>query len=187
MGTPRAPDRPVPVRFFPASRLGLVVGLAVGLGGAVLVRVGAPSPPPVVDESPPALVPASGVPAREPPPTLDGRVSLPGVVNVWLESCADCMPAFKAWREIERAGALAGVLLTNVAYGQASPQFVEAYRVHQNLIVDADGELMVKRFGIGSFTTLVLDRHGHEVLRDRPERQGYPARVNAAWRSVASR
>lgn len=186
MRTPRASDRPVPARFFPAARLGLVVGLTVGLAGAVLVRVVDAPPSPVVD-APPVLAPAVGVFPREPPTNLEGRVSLPGVVNVWLESCADCMPAFKAWREIERAGTLDGLPLTNVAYGQASPQFVDAYRVHQNLIVDADGELMVKRFGIGSFTTLVLDRHGHEVLRDRPDRQGYPERVKAAWRSVAAR
>jgi len=100
----------------------------------------------------------------------------PLVVNVWLQGCQDCMPAFEAYREI---GPGMGLVFdtVNVAYGQVDLAWARRYRVDSNLVVDPDGAAIVKPLGIDSFTTLIVDADGNVVHTDRPDRAGYAQRV----------
>lgn len=106
----------------------------------------------------------------------------PWVVNVWLQGCDDCAAAFTAAAALEREGTWARWPTVNVAYIRADPAWAAAHGVGRNLITDADGTGMVHPFGVSTFTTLVIDRHHAEVLRDRPDRAGFVARVDEALR-----
>ena len=109
-----------------------------------------------------------------PPATLS-------IIHVWLQGCQDCMPAFEAMRRLEDDGGLGvDVPIYNVAYGEADPTWATRYGVRANLAYDAAGTNVVRPLGIGTFTTLVVDRGGAILLRDRPDRPGYRARVRAA-------
>ncbi len=116
----------------------------------------------------------------------DGEQALPNgrktVVHVWLQGCADCMPAFEAMRrdsaEFEREWE--GVPTINVAYGQADPSWAAAHGVRHHLVYDATGSAIVQPLGITSFTTLVLDEGGHVLHRDRPDSPGYVGRIRHA-------
>jgi len=105
----------------------------------------------------------------------------PTIINVWLQGCQDCMPAFEALRDLEEHGGLGvKVPIVNVAYGEADVAWARKYRVDRNLVFDVGGSAVVKPLGIGTFTTLVLDANGSIVHRDRPDRPGYRDRVRAA-------
>jgi len=109
-----------------------------------------------------------------PPATLS-------IVHVWLQGCQDCMPAFEAMRRLEDEGGLGvDVPIYNVAYGEADPTWAMRYGVRTNLAYDVGGASVVRPLGIGTFTTLVVDKGGTVLLRDRPDRPGYRARVRAA-------
>ncbi len=160
----------------------MVAGAALWVAaGFVIARLRAPGPRAV--ESTPGYVAG-----RVGPVTLHGPdhdVSLPpktyAVVNVWLQGCADCMPAFEAMRRLEDEGGLGvAVPVYNIAYGEADPTWALRYGVHTNLVFDPGGTSVVRPLGIGTFTTLVIDSHGTILLRDRPDRPGYRARVRAA-------
>ena len=46
------------------------------------------------------------------------------VVNVWLQGCSDCMPAFDAMAELQSEGGLnVGGPIINVAYGEADHEW----------------------------------------------------------------
>lgn len=114
-----------------------------------------------------------------------GTVVLPparrSVVNVWLQGCSDCMPAFEAMAKLEREGGLgADVPVVNVAYGEADLAWAQRYGVGSNLVYDLGGAQVVKPIGIRTFTTLVVDPNGSIIHRDRPDRAGYVARVRTA-------
>ncbi len=114
----------------------------------------------------------------------DGNVALPGergaVVHVWLQGCADCMPAFEAHKRIVDAGGLGVALpIVNVAYGEVSTEWAKRYGLTDALVTDSGAQL-VQPLGISSFTTLVIDRRGRVVLRDRPDQPGYLERVRTA-------
>ena len=114
----------------------------------------------------------------------DGARRIPGasamVVHVWLQGCADCMPAFNAIQKIEDEGGLqVPVPVVNVAYGEADPTWAGRYRVRDNLVFDPNGASVVNPLGIRSFTTLVVDEDGNILLRDRPDRPGYVSRIQA--------
>ncbi len=113
-------------------------------------------------------------------PRLQG--SGPWVVNVWLQGCDDCAPAFEAAAALDREGAWSRWPTVNVAYIRADRAWAEAHGVGRNLITDADGTGMVLPFGVSTFTTLVIGRDHSELLRDRPDRPGFAARVDAALR-----
>jgi hypothetical protein len=106
------------------------------------------------------------------------------VVHVWLEGCADCMPAFAAIARLRDDPRLAPLPTLNVAYGTATPDFAARYGVDRRLVQDADGRAVVQPLGIGSFTTLVVAPNGRVVLMDRPDRDGYVDRVVAAYRAA---
>jgi hypothetical protein len=109
-----------------------------------------------------------------PPATLS-------IVHVWLQGCRDCMPAFEAMRRLEDEGGLGvDVPIYNVAYGEADPTWAMRYGVGSNLAYDAGGANVVRPLGIETFTTLVVDQGGTILLRDRPDRPGFRARVRAA-------
>lgn len=109
-----------------------------------------------------------------PPATLS-------IVHVWLQGCQDCMPAFEAMRRLEDEGGLGvDVPIYNIAYGEADPTWAMRYGVRKNLAYDVGGLSVVRPLGIGTFTTLVVDKGGTILLRDRPDRPGYRARVRAA-------
>ena len=103
------------------------------------------------------------------------------VVNVWLQGCSDCMPAFDAMAQLESEGGLnvEGPVI-NVAYGEADQAWARRYGVATNLVFDPAGAGVVKPLGIGTFTTLVVDPDGTIIHRDRPDRPGYAARVRSA-------
>ena len=103
------------------------------------------------------------------------------VVNVWLQGCSDCMPAFDAMAQLESEGGLnvEGPVI-NVAYGEADQAWARRYGVATNLVFDPAGAGVVKPLGIGTFTTLVVDPDGAIIHRDRPDRPGYVARVRSA-------
>jgi hypothetical protein len=109
-----------------------------------------------------------------PPPTRS-------VVNVWLQGCSDCMPAFNAMAQLQSEGGLSvdGPII-NVAYGEADPEWARRYGVANNLVFDPGGVSVVTPLGIGTFTTLVVEPDGTIVHRDRPDRPGYAARVQTA-------
>lgn len=113
-----------------------------------------------------------------------GEVALPGergaVVHVWLQGCADCMPAFEAHKRMVDAGGLGVTLpIVNVAYGEVSTEWAKRYGLGDHLVSDS-GAQVVQPLGISSFTTLVIDRRGRVVLRDRPDQPGYLERVRTA-------
>ncbi|MDB5220514.1 MAG: Signal recognition particle receptor protein FtsY [Myxococcaceae bacterium] len=114
-----------------------------------------------------------------------GLVAMPppkrSVVNVWLQGCSDCMPAFEAMAQLESEGGLnvAGPII-NVAYGEADETWARRYGVGKNLVFDPGGGSVVKPLGIGTFTTLVVEPDGTIIHRDRPDRAGYVSRVRAA-------
>ncbi|MBX3193007.1 MAG: AgmX/PglI C-terminal domain-containing protein [Labilithrix sp.] len=102
----------------------------------------------------------------------------PAVIHVWLQGCADCMPAFEALRDLEASGGLGvTVPIINVSYGAADPVWAGRYRVRENLVFDHGGQNVVRPLGIGTFTTLVIDETGAILHRDRPDAPGYRDRI----------
>lgn len=175
-----APEhRPVATGFFPAARVGLTVGVLVAVLGAVLLR----SEAPVVEAALEHARVGPGEVVRA-PVELPGALVGPVVAHVWLENCPDCMSAFEAHARLQEEHALAGMTQVNVAYGMSTPAFRAKYHVDENLIEDGDGSKVVARYGIGSFTTLVIDARGALLLSDRPDRDGYVERVRAAWQKT---
>jgi hypothetical protein len=177
----------------------LLVVLASMTGGALLHAYG----PALVRLLAPVAHGPGG--AREPgltdprgpigPVTLSGpqrTVTLPMegpvIVNVWLQGCADCMPAFEAYGAIDEAGGLrpAEVPVVNVAFGNADAGWASRYGVAENLVFDPGGSAIVRPLGIGTFTTLVLDSRGYVRHRDRPNLAGYADRVTGAVRALSS-
>ena len=119
--------------------------------------------------------------------TIQLPQSTPLVVNVWLQACQDCMPAFEAAAALERAGGLGvHVPVVNVAYGQASPEWAAKYGVAENLVFDPAGASVVQPLGISTFTTLVIDAKGSVRHTDRPDRAGYKERVVNAVRMLTN-
>lgn len=165
-----APEhRPVATAFFPAARIGIFVGVVVAIVGAWAYEGARAAAGAVREARAPSALPQ------------DSALVGPIVAHVWLESCADCMTAFEAHARIQDARALDGIPQANVAYGASTPEFRARYRVEAGLIEDTDGSKVVHRFGIASFTTLVIDKSGALVLRDRPDHAGYVERVREAW------
>ena len=117
-----------------------------------------------------------------------GTVAMPPrtrtVVHIWLQGCADCMPAFDAMAKIQSEGGLnVDGPVVNVAYGEADATWARRYGVATNLVFDPGGAKLVKPLGIGTFTTLVVDPDGTIIHRDRPDRLGYVTRVRSAMRN----
>lgn len=129
--------------------------------------------------------------SRIAPVTLSGpfgaELSLPQdepiIVNVYLEGCSDCMPAFQAYNELDAPLEDLGVPVINVAYGRAG-DFSKEWGLAENLVVDRGGAIVMP-LGIGTFTTLVIDAEGRVRARVRPTEDGYRRRiaeaVDAAW------
>lgn len=161
-------SRPVPVRFFPAARVGLAVGAVVAIVSAVSLRHAQPAAP--VSDRGPTLV-------------IDDirKVRGPVLINVWLQGCPDCMPAFDAWREMRSRNAFGNVDVVNVAYGSATADFAKRYDVDDHLMFDADGSKVVHPLGISTFTTLIFDAHGQLAFTGRPDSPDFETHVNAAW------
>jgi hypothetical protein len=108
---------------------------------------------------------------------MDRRV----VVHIWLQGCADCMPAFDALAALRRGGTFElSAPVVNVAYGEAPLAWATAHGVEQRLVFDPGGSRVVGPLGISSFTTIVLDARGDVLLIDRPDRSGYAERVTQA-------
>jgi hypothetical protein len=117
----------------------------------------------------------------------NGAVSLPqrAVIQVWLQGCADCMPAFRAFRDSYPALKEAwGLPIINVAYGEATVDYAKEYRVHDQLVFDPKGTALVNPLGIGTFTTLVVNERGEVVHRSRPTDEGYVESVRDAINKV---
>lgn len=187
-----------PVALFEGPRLAwfrgwplvLVIAAAVGLGvvldRAVVEIAAALEARRARAAHGPSSDPATAA-RRLAPSTLrgpDGAVAtLPperaSIVHVWLQGCADCMPAFEAAARLRDQPSLSSLPTINVAYGSASPEFAVRYGVDRGLVFDG-GDAVVRPLGIGSFTTLVVAPDGLVVHRDRPDRPGYVDRVVAA-------
>lgn len=112
-----------------------------------------------------------------------GSVQIPGsqamVVNVWLQACPDCMPRFNAARKLIESGESWPQPIVNVAYRRADPGWAKRYGVDEGLVIDS-GQAVVNPLGIGTFTTLVVDREGRVVHTDYVDRPGFLARVEDA-------
>ncbi len=122
----------------------------------------------------PSRLSGPGVTIAMPPPQRS-------VVNVWLQGCSDCMPAFEAMAKLQREGGLGiSAPVINVAYGEADLAWAQRYGVASSLVFDPGGANVVRPLGIGTFTTLVVEPDGRIVHRDRPDRPGYASRVRAA-------
>jgi hypothetical protein len=157
----------------------MVAGVALFLVGRwALERLSADSTkPPVITANDKRLTPVT----LEGP---DGQQRVPpfskAVIHVWLQGCADCMPAFEAMRDLDAHGGLGvGVPEINVSYGQADPAWAARYGVRRNLVYDRGGNAVVRPLGISTFTTLVVDEDGVVLHRDRPDREGYKERIRA--------
>jgi hypothetical protein len=169
------------LRFALTLGVGLVAGVALTVLG--LRMKGALEPRESMVELTPVSTPDGRV-VHLPPLPPGAPPHGPRVVHVWLQGCADGMPAFEAMRALSQNGGL-GVPEVNVAYGSAEPAWAERYGVGKNLVVDP-GENVVSPLGISSFTTLVLDADDHVRLVDRPDKPGYADRIRGAYQALAS-
>lgn len=142
----------------------------------------------VVDHVPSAV--AAGArqlpwPLSLPAPTGE-QITLtgPAVVNVWLQGCADCMPAFEANKQLMQAGGYGSdVPLYNVAYGRADVSWAASYLVDTQLVFDG-GAAVVQPLGIGTFTTLVVDGGGRVTVIGSPVATDHKQRVLAAFNAA---
>lgn len=157
----------------------VALGLLVGAAGAVK-RLEPPPPPPPAPAAPGGrtippvdLVGPDGSTLRLP------FAGGPSIVHVWLQACADCMPAFEAIGRLNAANTAWPAPVMNVAYGSADPAWAKQYGLDHRLVFDA-GSAVVGRLGIGTFTTLVLDANGNVRHMDHPQAEGYLDRVVAA-------
>jgi hypothetical protein len=151
-----------------------------------------PPPTPVSDDAPFQLrqCPPSPLVGKQFPKGKLGNaatsVELPTgkafVAHVWLQGCADCMPAFRAHRKWSLDGRLRPLdgHVVNVAYGSADPAWATRFGLDQTLVMDEGGHAVVKPLGISTFTSLVVDAEGRIVHADRPDCEGYPDRMVAA-------
>ena len=158
----------------------VVVSMAIGagvleLGRRLVSRDGSEGPPPIVTNEG-RLIPVmlTGPDGTMRVPAASGKT----IVNVWLQGCSDCMPAFEAMREqgareLDRCG----LKVINVAYGEGDPAWAGRYNVRTNLVYDRGGNAIVRPLAITSFTTLVLDENGAILHRDRPDRVGFGERM----------
>ncbi len=177
---------------------GVVVAAAVGYGAFhERPELFCPAPPPTPElvcpdvQCPPCLAAAQPTPVTpappEPPPMpapTRGDITGPAIVNVWLERCRDCMPAFSAWRDLKENGQLpSGAPIYNVVYGSQTAtlnDFAARYGVADNISFDA-GDRYVQPLGIGTFTTLVLDSRGQILAQIRPTDADFVRQLSAAW------
>lgn len=114
-------------------------------------------------------------------------MATPVVIQVWLQGCGDCMPAFEAHRELKAAGGLEpGLPVINVAYGHADPSWALQYGLGDGLVFDPAGAALVRPLGLNSFTTLIMDENGRIVLKDRPDNPGYADRMAGAIRALSA-
>lgn len=148
----------------------------------------------------------SAIPAATPtrvagPVTLHGPggtvtlpMKTPVMVNIWLEGCRDCMPAFEAYQAMGFAPQRAedvkgrglqthGVPTVNVAYGSATAEWAAKYGLSENLMFDP-GENLVKPLGIGTFTTLVLDEQGWVRFKGRPDDPGFAGKLDGVTQAL---
>lgn len=139
----------------------------------------------VVDHVPPVTTAANTRQVRWPltlPSPTGEQVTLtgPAVVNVWLQGCADCMPAFEANKQLMQAGGYGSdVALYNVAYGRADVSWAQGFLVDTHLVFD-DGAAVVQPLGIGTFTTLVVDAAGGVTVIGSPVATDHKQRVLTA-------
>ena len=162
----------------------MVAGAAVWAVGSFVLEMGG-SETAVPRVSPPTSAYVAG---RIAPAVLHGpgaTVTLPpktrAVVNVWLQGCADCMPAFEAMARLMQQNGLGfDAVIINVAYGEADVTWAQRYGVASNLVFDPGGVNVVKPLGIGTFTTLVVEPDGTIIHRDRPDRPGFADRMRVA-------
>src|SRR5262245_49922777 len=132
-------------------RAAIVVLLSMAAGGVLFYAVESAAPlfhrEPVLAASPAPARAAKLGPARLHGPRTTQAIPADTavVLNVWLEGCADCMPAFDAMNALEKAGGLAvGVPVVNVAYGEADTQWAESHGVGRNLVFDPAGAAVVR-------------------------------------------
>lgn len=165
--------------------LSMIAGVGLWqIGGWLIERLSQREEPTALSTTPGYI--ANRIPAsvlHGPRPGSEVRMPPSGrsVVHVWLQGCADCMPAFEAMRDLEQNGGLGlHVPIVNVAYGEADEVWARRYGVSENLVFDPGGANVVRPLGIGTFTTLVVNGDGVIIHRDRPDRPGYRERVRAA-------
>jgi hypothetical protein len=186
MATPYRAPKPLTAIIPPDRRrlraaalvaVGVVSGALLLRGGQLVLEALPKKPKPLTAQ---VALPQGTLEGPDGPLTFPGGAPL-SIVHVWLQGCADCMPAFEAARALEEGGGLQlGARVVNVAYGKADPSWAARYGVRQNLVYDHGGKAVVQPLGISSFTTLVMDAEGHVLHRDRPDKPGYAERLRAA-------
>jgi hypothetical protein len=181
------------VRVSPRVRQLALIGLLLAGIGLVVIGLMEPDEPAVADVGPAAHPSHGGTP---PPPRQqqwqpgnmfnpprvyegpDGPKTLPldraFIANVWLQGCHDCMPSFEAWRKLYESGEIPKALpIVNIAYGNVEPAWAERYRLRDTLLVDGDGQKLVRPQLITTFTTLVVTAERKIVWRGHPRDSGY--------------
>ena len=173
-----APDRRKQ-KLFITIALSVLGGIALCMAGSAVMahyQTSQPQPhlPIMLGRIQPAVLSGADHDIAMPPPGL-------AIMNVWMQGCQDCMPAFEAMARLQDEGGLGvDVPIYNIAYGEAEPSWAKRYGVRENLAYDLGGASVVRPLGINTFTTIVIDKDGTILLRDRPDQAGYRARVRAA-------
>lgn len=122
------------------------------------------------------------------PITLPGEhgtvtLPLPGqvfVMNVWLQNCPDCMPAFRAFRDMKSKKPLSDIPHVNISYGsELNMKFAKEYGLDEKIAADI-GRHIVNPLGIHSFTSFLIDQQGRIRWKARPDQPDYRARLQGA-------
>lgn len=105
------------------------------------------------------------------------------VINVFLQGCQDCMPAFRKYRDMDGFGQ--DIPVINVAYGRASLSWCQSYGVAEKLYIDP-GNAIVRPVGISTFTTLVVDAEGRIRSMHRPTDPAYREKVLESYQKITA-
>ncbi len=121
---------------------------------------------------------------RDPSPIIG-----PAIVNVWVDHCTGCIPAFEGWKQLYDGDQIPRVPIYNVADGLRRSEtllFAKRFRVNDRLSFDATGERYASPNGITTFRTLVVDDRGDIVAQLNPGVPGFLDSLLSAMAKVQS-
>jgi hypothetical protein len=185
-------------RVSPRIRQLALIGILLAGIGLVVIGLLEPDEAAVADDHP-SHAPdqgahQSGQPGDKLSPRVyqgpDGPKTLPldraFIANVWLQGCADCMPSFEAWKRLYEGGEIPKRLpIVNVAYGEVEPAWAVKYGLRDTLLVDGDGQKLVRPQMISTFTTLVVTADRKIVWRGQPRDPAYLEGLKSALSTLA--
>lgn len=111
---------------------------------------------------------------------LKGKTFL---MNIWLQNCPDCIPAFRAFRDFPPSS-LPNIPVVNISYGsELNMQFAKKYGLDSNLIAD-QGSGIVLPLRIRTFTTVLVDADGVFRWSGTPAEPGFLMKLQGAYESL---